>query len=426
MESYDDAWVDRHVEETAELWRSCVSGLHQIAHGYGSGEQEEHERAYDEALEAVERDLQSEPETAIEQIELQKRIIAASGLFAARALELDEEAIDLLTEEFLPVGTGLAHWARRFDPALGIPDIIQAARNAWTACGLQPLLGAPIELTPSILGYSLMYPYSDNYLDDENISPEAKLAFSRHFRSRLSGEEMPPANARERAIWRLVGLIESQYPRSVFPNVFECLLAIHQAQERSIRQLHKQQRPENDSEVLRLSCAKGGTSVLADACLTRGWLTEAESQFAFEWGVLLQLGDDLQDLRDDLRRGSVTMFSRAAAAGKELDEMALQLLRFSDRVGERMDRLPGGTRALKELLKMSWRSLIVRAIADSHQFFSREFLQEAENSSSFRFDFLRRRSGRLASREGLYAGIFNHFVPLAGECSTGTRTPTEN
>ena len=50
----------------------------------------------------------------------------------------------------------------------------------------------------------------------------------------------------------------------------------------------------------------------------RGWLNEEESRFAFEWGVLLQLGDDLQDVREDMQRGSVTLFSRAAAAGQAI------------------------------------------------------------------------------------------------------------
>ena len=57
-----------------------------------------------------------------------------------------------------------------------------------------------------------------------------------------------------------------------------------------------------------MSCAKGGTSVLADACMARGWLNEEESRFAFDWGVLLQLGDDLQDVREDMQRGSMTLF----------------------------------------------------------------------------------------------------------------------
>ena len=186
----------------------------------------------------------------------------------------------MLTQEFLPVGTELARRARRFDADLGMGEIIQAARNAWTACGLQPLLGRTVTLTPSIFGYSLMYPYSDNYLDDDAIPAETKRRFSQRFRRRLLGEPLQAANDRERAIWDLIALVEMQYPRTRFPRVFECLLAIHQAQERSINQLAMADSGAH-TEVLHLSCAKGGTSVLADACLARGSLNKPESQFAF-------------------------------------------------------------------------------------------------------------------------------------------------
>ena len=76
---------------------------------------------------------------------------------------------------------------------------------------------------------------------------------------------------REAALWTLVRLIEEQYPRARYPQVFECLLAIHRAQEESIAQLRSRSHF-GDAEVLRMSCAKGGSSVLADACLAHGGL----------------------------------------------------------------------------------------------------------------------------------------------------------
>jgi hypothetical protein len=75
-----------------------------------------------------------------------------------------------------------------------------------------------------------------------------------------------------------------------------------------------------------------------------------------------------------------------------------------------MDELPHGSAMLKDLLRMSWRSLIVGAVADSYEFFSKEFLAEMERSSAFRFEFLRARRKRLASREGLYAVLFDAFL----------------
>jgi hypothetical protein len=365
--------------------------------------------AYDEALSSVERELRHAAMRSTERKALRERVVAAFGKFSARALDLEPDAIELLTREFLPVGTTLAQWARSFDPDLCMADIIQACRNAWTACGLQPLLGERVAITPGILGYSLLYPYSDNYLDNESISTAAKLQFSARFRQRLRGENTAPANNREQALWRLIQLIETQFERNRFPEVYNCLLSIHRAQEQSVRQLgtHGQY---NEAETLRLSCQKGGSSVLADACLANGTLNEQESRFAFEWGVLLQLGDDLQDVREDLLRGSMTLFSHAAAEGRPLDSLTVQLLNFAEHVGRQMDRLPHGSAVFKGLLKMSWRSLIIRAVADSHDFFSRRFVEQAESFSPFRFEFLRRRQTRVAAQHGLYGMMFEAFL----------------
>jgi hypothetical protein len=406
---YSWPWVEAQAAQTIEVWntgagRSTLGGVQ-----YSAQEQERREKAYDEALRSVERELKRTPRSKTERLQTQARITAAFARFSATALGLEPDAIDLLTNDFLPVGTKLARWARRFDPSLSMPDIVQACRNAWTACGLQPLLGEAIGITPSILGYSLLYPYSDNYLDRVDISRETKLRFSERFRDRLRGKMASAEDDREAAIWTLVGLIEDQYPRAEFPEVFDCLLAIHRAQEQSISQIESSEKFD-EAKLLALSCAKGGTSVMADACLSHGWLSPQESRFSFEWGVLLQLGDDLQDVRQDLDRGSVTLFSRAAAAGVPLDALVMQLLRFSERVGAQMDDLPNGSEMLRELLRMSWRSLIIGAIAESHKFFTPEFLEEAECCSPFRYGFLRARNKKLASRQGLYSTLFDAFL----------------
>jgi hypothetical protein len=406
---YSWSWVEAQVTQTIEVWDS--GSAHSALNGaqYTWKQQQEREKAYDQGLRAVEREAKSAPRTKADRLKTQDRIVAAFARFSATALDLEAETVNLLTDDFLPVGTKLARWARQFDPDLGMADIIQACRNAWTACGLQPLLGDRIGMTPSVLGYSLLYPYSDNYLDREDVSAEAKLRFSERFRSRLRGDGLPAQDYREAALWTLVRLIEDQYPPARYPQVFDCLLAIHRAQEESLAQQRRCSH-HDDVGLLRMSCAKGGTSVLADACLAHGSLSEEESRFSFEWGVLLQLGDDLQDVREDLRRGSVTLFSRAALLGRPLDALVVQLLNFSEKVGARMDHLPNGTPRFKKLLRMSWRSLIVGAVANSHEFFSPAFIEQAERWSPFRFAFLRARNERLTSRQGLYATLFEAFL----------------
>ena len=406
-------WVESQVADTIAIWNSCAGCGELDGRRFTVEEQQQREQAYDQALHEVERQLRRARPTPAARARAQRNMIRAFACFSARALDLEDSAVGLLTHDFLPVGTQLATWARRFDAELSMPGIIQACRNAWTAGGLQPLLGARIQLTPAILAYSLLYPYSDNYLDSEELSPEAKLRFSRNFRRRLRGETPAACNRSEVAIWTLVSLIEGQYPRHDYPDVFDCLLAIHRAQEQSISQ---QTAGSDDSvaELLPLSCAKGGTSVLADACLVHGRLSEAASRFAFQWGVLLQLGDDLQDIHEDLLRGSVTLFSQAAMRSERLDELVFQLLRFSGRVADQMDHLPAGDVTLKNLLRMSWRSLILMAIAYSHEFFTPQFLSEAECCSPFRFGFLRERRDLLAGRRGLYAKLFDAFLEPVG------------
>lgn len=339
--TYSEPWVEAHAVRSIEVWSRCTARHLPPAQQFHKSEQRQREKSYDEGVRAVEQELKTarrwrtsrpatDPQIPHRQVfadGVTDRLIAVFGRFATLALGLEDEAVHLITHDFLPVGTELACWARRFDPELQKAEIVQACRNAWTACGLQPLLGRPVKLTPSILAYSLIYPYSDNYIDRQDVAAEAKSGFSVRFRDRLCGEPQSPLNACEAALWTLVALIEQEYPRTMYPQVFDSLLAIHAAQERSIRQMNPSC---SEAEVLEISCAKGGASVLADAFLANADLSEAESRFAFDWGVLLQLGDDLQDLREDLRRGSSTLFTRAVRRGESLDGLVTRLLVLSD------------------------------------------------------------------------------------------------
>jgi hypothetical protein len=423
------AWVEAQAAQSIAAWKACAARSLPALPRSTRKEQRAHEKAYDQGLRAVEREARLARRNPAERHSAQQRIVALFPGFAVAALGLEAGAIDLLTNSFFPVGTELARWTRSFDPTLSMEDTIQAARNAWIARGMQALLGRPMELTPSILAYSLLYPYSDNYLDDPLISTVEKLGFNERFRQRLHGQRMAAVDPREAAVWAMVQMIEEQYPRQRCPQVYESLLAIHQAQGQSLAQLNHGgliDRSREVDEVLRISCAKGGSSVLADACLAQPWLTPEECQFSFEWGVLLQLGDDLQDVREDLQRGSLTLFTRAVAQGEPLDSLVTQLLHFSRHVASRMDRLENSASVLKDLLRMSWRTLIVMAVAENHTFFSPAFLAELEPCSNFRFGFLRSRNQKLAGRQALYATLFDAFLEAGEADQCGIPLPAVN
>lgn len=341
----------------------------------------------------------------------QSRITTALVELTSCAFDLRDPFVDwLLGDRFAAVSTELARLARQMDSSLGMVDILQAARNAWTACGLQALLGHPVQLTPPIFAYSMLYPYSDNYLDDVALSKELKLAFSARFRRRLQGERLEAANAREAAIWALVEMIEQQYARAAYPQVYDALLAIHAAQEHSICQLPAGARGA-DLDVLRLTFTKGGTSVLADACLAAGRLTREEARFAFQWGVVLQLGDDLQDVHSDAQCGSLTLYTRVAGRDP-LDQITSRTLRFGRWIMDGMDRLPEGRPVLKRLLRKSSEMLLIRSAASAHELYTAPFLQELESYSPFRFEFLRRREHELAQRRRAYGLLFEDLIGI--------------
>lgn len=59
---------------------------------------------------------------------------------------------------------------KTFDPDLKIENVYQALRNVWIMNSLQIYLNLPIEYSDAIFAYSLIYPYTDNYLDDSLLS----------------------------------------------------------------------------------------------------------------------------------------------------------------------------------------------------------------------------------------------------------------
>jgi hypothetical protein len=394
------------VEDSIAEWQASPTGLPQLER-YDFGEQEQRERLLDCHLDAIDVELRQTSRTRTAAERTIARITSLFVQVSTYSLEIDDPHIqNLLESGFSQVGTDLARSARRLDPDVSMIDILQAARNAWTACGLQVLLGRTLRLTPAIFAYSMLYPYSDNCLDDPAIPCDAKLQFNERFRCRLKGERPPANNRREEIIWHLVGLIESQYARAAFPEVYNSLLAIHAAQQESLCQM---ERAREGCDVLRLTLAKGGTSVLADAYLAAGRLEPAEARFAFNWGVVLQLGDDLQDLYADQARGSLTLFTQAAERGS-LDAITSKTFHFSGKVMEQMSDLASASAAMKELLARSSRMLLIRSVANAPEAYTGAYLAALERNSPFRFDFLREREKRFARRRRSYARLFEQVI----------------
>jgi hypothetical protein len=274
-------------------------------------------------------------------------------------------------DAFFEASLCFAREARRFDPSLSVESLWQALRNVWIGNSLQMILDLEVSLSQGLFAYSMLYPLTDNLLDDPKIGSEAKRAFSQRLGRRLAGSPVAATSESEGAVFRLVGRIEEEFPRHELGDVHESLLAIHRAQTLSLSQ---QDDPRlTDAEILAISCDKGGTSVLADLYLVSGEASREEERFAFGYGVFLQLLDDLQDAETDLATGHETLFARAARRGP-LDLEASRLARFIDRVLDGQQLLAGPELAdRKDLIRRNCRSLLVGAVVDQPQLFSRRF-----------------------------------------------------
>lgn len=199
-------------------------------------------------------------------------------------------------DSFLSITKQFMRDARSFDDTISLGDIGQAMRNVWIFVILQKIFKKPLHYHKAIFAYSMLYPYTDNYLDDKSISIEEKKAFNAWFSLRLVNADCKAHTAYETIIDKLIKEIEGVFDRSQYPQVYESLLLIQQGQMKS---LHQQANLRDLNGILTISIEKGGASVLADAYLIDGDITPEEYQFCIEYGLLLQIADDIQDIRED-------------------------------------------------------------------------------------------------------------------------------
>lgn len=293
-----------------------------------------------------------------------------------------EQGLYEVTLEFISKATG-------FDKDMNLDDILQALRNVWIMNIIQKLINVKVELTPSIFAYSMLYPYTDNYLDSVSFSKKNKDLLNIKVEKMLTGEKCKPETEFERKLFRLVGMIEGQYPRNEYPNVYRSLLDIHKAQGKSLKQQMNDFRG-TASGILEVSAEKGGASVLADACLLKGSLSYQEAAFMYGFGLMLQLLDDLQDTKIDKRNGFNTVFSNPNSQASA-QSYTNRLVNFIYKVlDDDTCFISGDAIEIKTLIKKSMTFLILTAVASNRALYPREYLNRLESLSPLSFASMRK------------------------------------
>jgi hypothetical protein len=309
--------------------------------------------------------------------------LSLSGLLQSSPLARQDAFLDDCTESAID----FIKQAKRFDPLLSGEEIHQALRNVWIINSLQLYLGRPVLVTPSAFAYSMLYPYTDDFLDDPDVTRPEKEDFISDVKSLLLGERIHLRNSNLRKISRLISMIEKEYPRKSYPLVYESLLEIHRAQGRSLDE-HKGGLAPDTNTLLDISCDKGGTSVLADAYLAAGTLDEKFVEYMFGLGVILQLIDDFQDIDQDSRNRHCTLFTELNSPDL-LGPATNRLFNFTLWLKCAKDIFPAAdAKALTDLSLVSCRMIIFEAVARSTHRFSTPYLQMLERYSPLRFGYL--------------------------------------
>jgi len=389
--------IDLHVTEFvyyfSKIWRDCNSEFPPFEKIYSKKEKVKCENEIEKFFKTIKKDARKNGNNKMETGRIDERYSSAIRTFLRERLNFKDEQLEILfSENFLKVSGEFIKMARDFDPSLRPEEIFQACRNVWAMNWVQLLLNIPIEMTPSIFAYSMLYPYTDNYLDDTGVSFEEKNNFNQRLTERLSGKNVKPNCRNEQIIYELIGMIETQFDRLYYPKVFESLLAIHSAQIKSLLLLDSE-KAIGEEDLLSISVQKGGTSVLADGYLAVGSLTEAQEKFLFGYGAYLQLVDDMQDARDDTANKFTTIFSNDAGK-RTLDDLANQLYHFGEKVISGVESLDiKNLNPIIELMRRTNELLIVDAVGLAGEYYSSAYIRQIECHSPFGFSFLKKHHG---------------------------------
>lgn len=224
------------------------------------------------------------------------------------------QSLGRLTTDFLQKG-------ETYDREIGFNELYKAGRTVWYMIAFQMQLNLPLTLTDSIFGYNMLYPYTDDLVDSNSVSREAKKHFAELFHKRLvlgelhydpqahfngtpsdKDELQLPPSLKEQAdrivkIFDMVKFIENDWKRGgSCDGVYMSLGIIHDAQMKSTLQ---HARPEEQYEptmeqIEQITAEKGGACIVAAGFLIEGRLTRTKMAYLEYLGFAFQLLDDLQ------------------------------------------------------------------------------------------------------------------------------------
>lgn len=262
---------------------------------------------------------------------------------------------------------------RKFAPELDLDGIGQAARNYIVYAMFKEIENEKSGFNNACFGYSMLYPFTDNYIDSPNISESEKNEYNRIICDKIEGHEVHPRTLHQKKTCGLLQKIEERYARDIDSSVFILLLMMLEAQENSLHQQNSSILL-TEEERLDISLYKGGISVLIDRFFVDKEITGEDLIFYLGFGFFLQLADDLQDINEDSRKGHQTILTVDTEVGHE-ERIVNKMFHF---VRKMMDDYKADNEEFKNFILLNCYQLVYSSIIQSSEFFSEGYLDEME------------------------------------------------
>ncbi len=271
---------------------------------------------------------------------------------------------------------------RQFAPKLVFDEIGQGIRNYIVYAMFKVIHLIPLGFDAAGFGYSMLYPFTDNYIDGGRTAGE-KQEYNQLIRDKLMGKEVHPRCEHHKKTCELLQAIASQYPREKDDRIYTLLLMMLEAQEESLRQQNSNTEL-SEEERLHISVFKGGVSVLVDRFLINKEITPSDLHFYLGFGFFLQLADDLQDIREDSMKGYQTLFTINPSTECE-ERLVNKLLHFLNSI---MIAYPAENDTFKKFVLACSNQLVHTSLCGSKEFFSEKYLCRIEGYLPVSIDYL--------------------------------------
>lgn len=303
---------------------------------------------------------------------------------------LDEISLKAFYDELIEF---LRH-ERLFSPELRLDEIGQAIRNYIVYAMFKLIHRDDTAFNMAGFGYSMLYPFTDNYIDSKKYLPEEKREFNRLIYDKLMGKPVTPAGRHQIKTCELLSAIEKTYPQDNHPDLYMLLLMMLDAQELSLIQ-HNTDYTLSEEERLNISLYKGGVSVLIDRCLVSKPLTDEEIILYLGLGFFLQLADDLQDIGEDSRQGYQTLLTLNITP-EAREEIVNKLLHF---IRDTLGSFKTENDLFKDFFLDNCYRLIYTSVIGSREYFTDAYIRKLERLLPVQTDYIQK------LKENLYMPI---------------------